>query len=84
MEDPPEFDDWLSGRWRAWTRVAGRVFDVPAEHPPWDLHEATLVHIDETLFAASRLTRPASPPRVTYSPGTVVRLGFLRRGTARP
>ena len=83
IEDPPEFDAWLSGRWRAWTRVAGRMFDVPAEHPPWALHEATLVHLDETLLAASGLTRPASPPRVTHSPGTVVRLGFLRRTAHR-
>ena len=76
IDTPPELDVWLSGRWRGWTRVAGRPCAVPVLHPPWPLHEATLVTFEESLFDANGLTRPAAPPRVRFSPGTDVRLGF--------
>jgi uncharacterized protein YqjF (DUF2071 family) len=56
---------------------------VPADHPPWSLQEATLLDLDESLLAASGLGPPRTPPRVRYSPGTDVRLGFLRRRAAR-
>lgn len=76
-DDVPELDHWLSGRWRAWTHVAGRFFTVPAEHLPWPLHAATVVGLEETLLAAAGLHRPAEPPQVRYSPGIDVRLGRL-------
>ena len=68
-DEVTELDHWLSGRWRAWTRVAGRYCTVPVEHPPWSLHEASVVGLEETLFAAAGLTRPAAPPLVRYSVG---------------
>lgn len=74
-----DLDHWLSGRWRAWTRVAGRFCTVPVEHPPWPLHEATLVDLDETLMAAAGLTRPAESPLVRFSPGIDVSLGRPQR-----
>jgi uncharacterized protein len=74
-----ELDHWLSGRWRGWTSVAGRACSVPAQHPPWSLHEATVVHLEESLLAVNGLHRPAEPPLVRYSPGTDVRLGWPRR-----
>jgi uncharacterized protein YqjF (DUF2071 family) len=75
-----ELDHWLSGRWRGWTRVAGRVCSEPAEHPPWPLHEATVMDLEESLLEVNGLRRPAEPPVVRYSPGTDARLGFPRRG----
>ncbi len=74
-----DLDHWLTGRWRGWTRVAGRSCTVPAEHPPWSLCEATLVALDESLLAVNGLARPAEPPLVRYSPGTDARLGAPRR-----
>jgi uncharacterized protein len=74
-----ELDHWLSGRWRGWTRLAGRSCSVPAEHPPWQLCEATLVELDESLLAVSGLGRPTEPPLVRYSSGTDVRLGRPER-----
>jgi uncharacterized protein YqjF (DUF2071 family) len=76
IDDPPELDNWLSGRWRAWTRIAGRFCTVPVHHPPWPLHEATVTELDESLLAANGLARPATPPQVRFSPGTEVRLGL--------
>ncbi len=76
IDEPPALDVWLSGRWRGWTRIAGRPFAVPVHHPPWPLHAATLVALEESLFHANGLARPATPPLVRYSPGTDVRLGL--------
>jgi uncharacterized protein YqjF (DUF2071 family) len=78
-----ELDHWLSGRWRGWTRVAGRDCSVPAEHPPWPLHEATVVELEESLLAANGLGRPGAPAVVRYSPGTDARLGFPHRRVFR-
>ena len=78
-----ELDHWLSGRWRGWTRVAGRYCTVPAEHPPWPLYEATVVHLEESLLDAHGLPRPAEPPLARYSPGTDARLGLPRPGVFR-
>lgn len=76
-------DHWLSGRWRGWTRVAGQPCSVPAEHPPWLLHEATVVDLEESLLAANGLRRPGEPALVRYSPGTDARLGLPRRRVFR-
>ena len=67
---------WLTGRWRAWTRIAGRFATVPAQHEPWPLNSAELVELDENLMAASGLRRPDEPPTVHFSPGVDVRLGW--------
>jgi uncharacterized protein YqjF (DUF2071 family) len=71
-----ELDHWLTGRWRGWTRIAGRSRAVPVEHPPWALWDATVLDFDESLLGANGLTRPAEPPLVRYSPGTDARLGI--------
>jgi uncharacterized protein YqjF (DUF2071 family) len=78
LADPPALDNWLSGRWRGWTRIAGRACAVPVHHPPWPLHDAAVVRLEESLFAVNGLTRPPTPPLVRFSPGTEVRLGFPR------
>jgi uncharacterized protein YqjF (DUF2071 family) len=74
-----ELDHWLSGRWRGWTRIAGRPCSVPAEHPPWPLQEATVVDLEESLLAVNGLRRPSDPPLVRWAAGTDVRLGWPRR-----
>jgi uncharacterized protein YqjF (DUF2071 family) len=78
-EDPTGFDGWSTGRWRAWTRIAGRPCTVAVHHDPWPLHDAGVVDLDESLLSASGLRRPDAAPRVRYSPGTEVRLGWPAR-----
>lgn len=78
LADPPALDNWLSGRWRAWTHTAGRFCTVPASHPPWPLQQAEVVAFDESLFAVNGLSRPGDPPLARYSLGTRVRLGLPR------
>jgi uncharacterized protein YqjF (DUF2071 family) len=76
--EPSELDDWLTGRWRAYTRVACRPGVVPVQHQPWPLAEATVVELEESLLEAAGLPEHPDPPRAQFSSGVDVRLGVLR------
>lgn len=71
-------DDWLTGRWRAWTRRAGHLATVPVRHQPWPLHAAELLECDESLLAAHGLPPADEAPLVHASPGVDARLGLPR------
>ena len=73
-----ERDHFLTGRWRAFTTLAGALASVPVEHPPWPLQQADLVELEEDLFVAAGLPPPSGPPLVCCSPGVDIRLGPLR------
>ncbi|HTJ75040.1 MAG TPA: DUF2071 domain-containing protein [Acidimicrobiales bacterium] len=75
---PAPLDDWLTGRWRAWTRIAGRRCAVPVHHEPWPLWHATVVDLQQSLLPAAGLPEPHGPPRVRHSPGVHSRLGLPR------
>jgi uncharacterized protein YqjF (DUF2071 family) len=75
---PAPLDDWLTGRWRAWTRIAGRRCAVPVHHEPWPLWHATVVDLHQSLLPAAGLPEPHGPPRVRHSPGVHSRLGLPR------
>ena len=67
---------WLTGRWRAWTRIAGRFSAVPAQHEPWPLVDADVVELEENVIASAGLPAPVGVPVVHFSPGVSVRLGW--------
>ena len=71
-------DHFLTGRWRAFSRRAGRTFSTPVEHPPWPLHRAIVTSLDSSLLEAAGLPTPAGDPVVHYSPGVDVRMGRSR------
>lgn len=77
--EPSELDDWLTGRWRAYSRVGDHPGVVPVQHEPWPLAEATVVHLEQTLLEAAGLPEPTEPPLARFSSGVDVRLGLLRR-----
>lgn len=77
--DSAPLDDWLTGRWRAYTTLRGRPAVAPVDHPPWPLAEVTVVDLEESLFEAAGLVRPDEPPRARFSSGIEVRLGLIRR-----
>jgi uncharacterized protein len=72
---PSELDDWLTGRWRAYTKVAGRLAVASVEHEPWPLHDVEVVALEESLLEAAGLPTPAGAPVAQYSPGVKIRLG---------
>jgi uncharacterized protein len=74
-EAPSGLDHWLTGRWRAYSTIAGRLTRVPVQHPPWELRDAALVNMEQILFGAAGLPDPVDDPLLQYSPGVDVRLG---------
>jgi uncharacterized protein YqjF (DUF2071 family) len=71
-----EFDHFLTGRWRSYTKILGRLFSVPVAHEPWPLCTAEIGDLQETLIEACGLQAPLEDPVVHYSPGVEdVRLG---------
>jgi uncharacterized protein YqjF (DUF2071 family) len=75
MVEPTPLEVWLTARWGAHTRKAGRTWWVPVAHKPWLLHAAAVVELDDDLLNASGV-RPASERlRALLSPGVRTRFG---------
>ena len=73
--EPTPLEVWLTARWGAHTRKAGRTWWIPNEHDPWLLHAAEVVELDDELLAASGV-EPAGPRlRALFSPGVRTRFG---------
>jgi len=73
---PTPLEHFLTARWGLHTRAWGRSLHMPNEHPPWPLHRADLLDLDDTLVSAAGLPAPAGPPvSVLYSPGVPVTFG---------
>lgn len=79
---PGDLVDWLTGRWRAWSRAAGRLVAVPVEHEPWPLFEASALELEETLRADTGLGESAEQPHLLYSPGVSPKFGWSTRAPA--
>ncbi len=79
--DPTPLEVWLTARWGAHTRIAGRTWWMPNEHPTWTLHAAEIEELDDELVAAAGVT-PAGPRlRALFSPGVPARFGKPSRVT---
>ena len=72
-------DHFLTARWVLFSVLAGRQFFARAQHPPWPLHRAEPVSVDDGLLAAAGLPAPRGEPLVHYSPGVDVRIGRPER-----
>nr|WP_233211102.1 DUF2071 domain-containing protein [Mycobacterium sp. shizuoka-1] len=73
--EPTPLEIWLTARWGAHTRKAGRTWWVPNEHERWPLQSAQLLELDDELVAAAGVRTAGDPLRVLYSPGTRTRFG---------
>ena len=74
-----DLDHWLTARWRLYRGSGTRIEASVAEHEPWPLHRARLLHCDDHLITAAGLPQPDGSPIVHWSPGVGVRIGFPRR-----
>lgn len=72
---PTPLETWLTARWGAHTRVAGRTLWVPNEHEAWPLHVAEVVELADDLLGASGVTVSGGPLRALWSPGVRTRFG---------
>lgn len=73
--EPTPLQVWLTARWGAHTRKAGRTWWVPNAHVTWPLHHAEVDGLDDDLVAAAGVpcTGPMLPP--VFSPGVHARFG---------
>lgn len=74
---PDEFDVFVSARWGLYSH-AGRnsLRYAPVEHPPWSLHRASIVSLDDALITAAGLPAPSTNAHVMFSPGVPVVVGL--------
>jgi uncharacterized protein len=76
--------EWLTGRWRAWTRIGSRLVTVAAEHQPWPLFSGEVVSLEQNLLASLGLPRPDDQVLLHMSPGVTAKLGWPERVSTRP
>ena len=87
---PTPLEHFLTARWGMHVPWHGRTLHLPNDHPPWPLHRAELLELDDELVAAAGLPQMrGAPVSVLYSPGVQVRFGAPspvrpRSGTPQP
>lgn len=62
-----DFEVWLTGRWRAYTKHLGRLLATPISHEPWPLREARLEAMEQNLTESVGLSGLTDPPLVHFS-----------------
>jgi len=73
--EPTPLEVWLTARWGAHTRKAGRTWWVPNEHGPWPLRAAEIVELSDELLGASTVQPAGERLRVLFSSGVRTRFG---------
>lgn len=73
--DPTPLEVWLTARWGAHTRKAGRTWWVPNEHVAFPLHSANVLELTDDLVAAAGVRPTGDRLRALYSPGVRARFG---------
>jgi uncharacterized protein len=73
--EPTALEVWLTARWGAHTRKAGRTWWVPNEHGPWPLRAAEIVELSDELVEASGVRPVGDRLRALFSPGVRARFG---------
>jgi uncharacterized protein len=73
--DPTPLEVWLTARWGAHTRKAGRTWWVPNDHETWPLRSAEIVDLDDELRDAGGVAVAGERLRALFSPGVHARFG---------
>ncbi len=73
--EPTPLEVWLTARWGAHTRKAGRTWWVPNEHDPWPLRAADVVEFGDDLVDAAGVRRRGERLRALYSAAMRTRFG---------
>ena len=77
--EPTALEVWLTARWGAHTRKAGRTWWLPNEHAAWPLHSAEIVDLASDVVAAAGVDVAGPALRPLYSPGVHARFGTPSR-----
>lgn len=73
--EPTPLEVWLTARWGAHTRRAGRTWWMPNEHDPWPLRVAEIVELSDELVGASGVQPAGERLRALFSDGVRARFG---------
>ena len=73
--EPTPLEVWLTARWGAHTRKAGRTWWMPNEHVTWPLHAAEVLELEDDLVAAAGVEPAGDAMRALFSPGVHARFG---------
>jgi uncharacterized protein YqjF (DUF2071 family) len=73
--EPRPLEVWLTARWGAHTRQAGRTWWMQVEHQPWQLRAAQIVELDDDLLDAGAVRPAGERLRALFSPGVRTRFG---------
>jgi uncharacterized protein len=82
--DLTDLEQFLTARWALASSFAGTGLWADVDHPPWSLHRAELLELDDTFVESTGLPEPSGRPVVLWSPGVEVRIGRPRRSAADP
>jgi len=77
--DVTPLQQFLTRRWRLYTRAGGSIATALAEHAPWHLRDAIACDVDAALVAACGLPYPTKSPLVFAADNVHARLTGLRR-----
>lgn len=72
---PTPLQVWLTARWGAHTRKAGRTWWVPNDHPEWPLYAAEIDFLRDDLITASGAGVAGARLSAMFSPGVAARFG---------
>ncbi len=72
-------EHFLAERYFLYTRHGARLVRGQVHHAPYPLQPAKVVHLEESLLAASGIARPAIPPLAHYASEVRVRIYPLTR-----
>lgn len=73
--EPTPLEIWLTARWGAHTRRAGRTWWAPIMHGPWPFRAADIVELDSELMEAAGVRPTGERLRALYSCGVRTRFG---------
>jgi uncharacterized protein YqjF (DUF2071 family) len=68
-------DEFLTARYRLFTRAGPLLIRCEVRHLPWPLHSARVMELEESLLAAAGLPPPRDEPLAHFSPTLRVRVG---------
>ena len=72
-----DLERFLTARWGLIAKSKRNKFLWgQVHHPPWQLYNANLLHLDDTLVTTAGLPRPEGTPHVMYSEGVPVRIAW--------
>ena len=75
-----DLERFLTARWGLIAKSKRNKFLWgQVDHPPWQLHNARLLHLDDSLVTAAGLPEPEGTPHVMYSEGVPVRIGWPKK-----